>query len=179
MTTLDERTYNKVLDLCRSKQKDYSLKVSRRKKEAKRRAADILGAYIISGDVIDLGGESYYKSMFKEKGINLTQVNLPDDIHDIKAENEYDGALAMHVLEHSPFPMYLLEVIRTAVKPGGYVYIAVPYPRDKWLKHEGHFTPLHPIAWKKILLDMGFEVCMSEKGPFGSKSDESRVLCRI
>lgn len=167
-----------TLALAAARQYDYSRAkpVGPAKRAAKARAAEIVGERD-GAVVLDVGGESYYSEAFTARGISLVQLNRPDDMHAMSYAAEFDGALAMHVLEHSPFPLLVLRLIRRALVPGGFFYVAVPHVTRKWIKHPAHFSVLDPRAWKRLLYDADFKVTHQESGPFGPKSTEERFLC--
>lgn len=177
---IDTETAHRALALAASRQSLYSgpdKPPNTEKAAAKLRAAAIVGAQP-GARVLDVGGEEFYRPAFEANGLTIEPLNLPADMHELRAEHEYDGALAMHVLEHSPFPLYVLLLIHRALRPGGFLYVAVPHPRDKWIRHAAHFTVLPPDAWARLLEDAAFRVEQREDGPFGPRSREERFLCR-
>lgn len=166
-----------ALALARSRQRRYDDCIGPEKRRAKARAAAIIGRRP-GAKVLDVGHEPFYAPEFETRGMTLVPLNLPDgDMHTLSAVEEYDGALAMHVLEHSPFPLYVLMLLHRAIRPGGWLYAAVPAPRKKWLKHEAHFATLKPMGWHRMLADAGFRVGHYETGLFGPRSKEARFLC--
>lgn len=169
-----------VLALCRDRQHTYYVPdaTSPEKRAAKARAAALVAQALDGGTLLDIGGEDFYAPDFAQHGLSLVARNLPDDMHDpLPVGAWYDGAVAMHVLEHSPFPLYLLVMLRRVVRTGGVLYVAVPHPRRKWMEHASHFTTLHPVAWARLLADAGWTITHQETGPFGPKSLEERFVC--
>ena len=177
---LDPELLEQAARITRRPQKRYDDAPSKQKIAAKIRAAEICSAVMREGDVIlDVGHEMFAAAPFLVRGASrIEAVNLPQDMHELSAVDEFDGALAMHVLEHSPFPLYVLLAIRRALKEGGWLYVAVPEPTKKWITHKAHFTVLSLRGWKKLLKDAGFTILSFEKGKFGPKSIEGRFLCR-
>ena len=167
-----------TLEMARDRQFNYSdrRRPSREKRMAKKRAAEIVGPRP-ADSVIDIGGEDFYRTYF-ELGL-IAPCNLPElDMHDLAVGDRYDGALAMHVLEHSPCPLYVLMLLRGALKlDAGWLYVAVPHPRRKWFSHPAHFTVLHPDGWARLLADVGFTITHRESGRFGPRSVEERFFC--
>jgi hypothetical protein len=166
-----------VLEFARHRQYNYSARrpPCRQKRAAKKRAAQIVGPRP-GARVLDVGGEAFYVKYFT--GMQITPFNLPDDMHALASLDCYDGALAMHVLEHSPCPLYVLWLLDCALKlDAAWLYVAVPHPRPKWLAHPAHFTVLHPDGWARLIEDSGFVITHREHGAFGPKSVEERFLC--
>ena len=67
----------------------------------------------INIDIFDISGNK-----IKEK-INIRFIN--------KVEKQYDLITALHVFEHVPYPLSLLNEIGRALKLDGYIYIEVPF----------------------------------------------------
>jgi SAM-dependent methyltransferase len=101
----------------------------------------------------------------KEGGVRLTQGDL---LSSEFPENTYDVVTLWHVLEHLPRPVETLKKIRTLLKRGGILVIAVPnfgslqarLFRDRWYhlevpRHLFHFTP---GALRGLLAGQGFDV---------------------
>lgn len=156
----------------------------RRKRAAKQRAATLLVEHAGSGPhkVLDVGGESWYAPYFAPSGFHLEALNYPDDMHTMSVlEGGYDVAIAMHVLEHSPFPLLVLELVRRALRQGGWLYVAVPHPTPKWLGYKAHVTMMPPTSWAWLLSLAGFTVVHQESGRFGAseQSVEERFVCRL
>lgn len=179
--TPDPGVWNEMMALVLSRQRLYDKHPSAGKVAAKARAAEIVGRVAKPGSrVLDVGAESFYRADFAARGVELEPLNVVDgeDMHTMTADGEYDGALAMHVLEHSPVPLYVLMLLKRAVRPGGFVYIAVPRPRKKWVQHAAHFTVLPARGWRRLIADSGLRLVSEETGLFGPKSKEHRFLCQ-
>lgn len=174
-----------LLEACRAMQRghlgiDSSGPASPEKVAAKRRAAELVGMIARPGQVaLEVGAETNYAAMFAELGITVIPQNLPADMHALDAEAEYDGAIAMHVLEHSPFPLYVLAMLHRAVRPGGWLYVAVPHVNARWARDAAHFSVLHPDNWARLLDVAGWRVLERESGKLGPKPEkvEERFLC--
>ena len=68
--------------------------------------------------ILDVGGEEFYHPQLAD--FDVTTANLPgQDMHELAYRGEFDAAIAMHVIEHSPFPLYVLELIHAALKVDG------------------------------------------------------------
>lgn len=150
------------------------------KDAAKRRAAELVGRLARAGDrALEIGAESGYRPVFEAVGVAIVPLNLPDDMHAIDAVAAYDGAIAMHVLEHSPFPAYVLAALHRAVRPGGWLYVAVPHVTKRWVRDPAHFSVLHPDAWARLLAWSGWQVEHRESGKLAARADavEERFLC--
>ena len=145
---------------------------SKEKMLAKQRAADLIG----EGSVLDLGGEDFYKHLFHGE---VTQVNLPKDIHSYTTKKKYDNVVAMHILEHSPIPLAVLLTAYDALKPGGNLYVSVPtIGNDYFLSMPEHFTCMPKLSWRRLIERAGFDVTLEEEGVFGNyaKAFEYRFL---
>lgn len=155
----------------------------KRKRYAKKRAATLLVQHVGPGPhkVLDVGGESWYAPYFEPHGFELDALNYPHDMHTMSVgPGSYDVAIAMHVLEHSPFPLLVLELTRRALKPKGWLYVAVPHPTAKWLSYKAHMTMMPPKSWAWLLTLAGFSIVHQETGRFGAsqQSVEERFVCR-
>jgi SAM-dependent methyltransferase len=148
---------------------------------AKARAIDLLGEKLNDGArVLDVGGEPFYQAPLRQR-FEVVNLNLPDDMHSMTALAEFDGVLAMHVLEHSPMPLYVLMLLHRALRAGGYLYVAVPKPTRRFYAHRfGHFAVMADGQWRKLLKTAGFAVLHSEAGKFGWRKRwiEYRFLCQ-
>ena len=64
-------------------------------------------------------------------GLPVHQVN----VHELSAEGRrYDAVTLTDVLEHVPEPLSVLRLLRTAMKPGGWLAVKVPRGPGQWLK---------------------------------------------
>lgn len=155
----------------------HDVTVSPEKRAAKQRGAEIVRQHLPDGQVriLDLGGESFYQEFFPP----MEQMNLPNDMHDLNHWEVYDAVVAMHVLEHSPFPLLVLLNIRQALKPDGFMYVAVPRPVEPFLSMPSHFTVLDRLGWVKLFGHAGFHVKHAEEGRFGDYDPaiEERFVC--
>ena len=142
------------------------------------RAGQILAQHGKAGTVLDVGGEDWYHEYLH--GCECDCVNLPEDMHSMEREG-YDGAMALHVLEHSPFPMLVLTRMMAAVKPGGWIYLHIPAPRGQWLHYEPHVTMMPIESWRKLIGLVGLNIIHEETGRFGRSrhSVEYRILAEV
>lgn len=112
-------------------------------------------------EVLDVGHEPYYAHLFHR----IKAANLPDfDMHDLPPQQS-DAILAMHVLEHSPFPLLALLSMKRALMPLGVIYVAVPVVDHPFLTDPCHFSVLRPEQWEKIFADAGLRIV--ERKPDG------------
>ena len=55
------------------------------------------------------------------------QMCYADKVDTLFPQNRFDGAIVMEILEHVPNVDAVLKAIENVVKPGGYIFITVPY----------------------------------------------------
>lgn len=150
------------------------------KRAAKRVCTDLLSARLPAGArILDVGGEEFYHGDLT--GHQITVANLPDqDMHALTYREAFDAVIAMHVLEHSPFPLYVLALLHRALVPGGILYVAVPRPCDQFCTGFGHWSVMPALMWRRLLEASGFTVESATTGQCGAKPDwtEERFLCR-
>lgn len=140
-----------------------------KKLAAKARAVELLGAQLFDGArVLDVGGEPFYQGPLAAR-FRLTSLNLPDDMHGMAFTGAFEGALAMHVLEHSPAPLYVLALLHRALVPNGWLYVAVPKPCAKFCEGYGHRSVMPDPMWRTLLTQAGFRVAFAESGSFGRR----------
>lgn len=78
-------------------------------------------------DVTALSSNDLELAECKRRGMKI----LKSEMHSVPVGGEsYDAVLASHVLEHSVAPFVLLLEILRVLKPGGYLYVNLPYPID-------------------------------------------------
>ncbi len=162
---------NEAIEISVKHQMRHDAMISTTKREIKKRASEW-----VKGKVLDVGGEGFYKEDFED----VVQLNLPDDMHKMIYCDEFDGVVAMHVLEHSPFPFYVLLLIKRALKKGGKFYLAVPHPSEFVEKLVNcHYSVLMPNMWHKLLIEAGFKIEKRETGLFNDYKDatEERFFC--
>jgi SAM-dependent methyltransferase len=146
---------------------------------AKERGANLVNEQLPDGGrLLDIGGEDFYHRFYPN--FDIVTHNLPDDMHAMQYEEEFDAVVAMHVLEHSPFPLLVLTLIRRALKPGGWLYIAVPRPCDKFCRNYGHLSVMRARMWQTLIEAADLTIEHQELGKFGPKKlwVESRFLCQ-
>ena len=126
-----------------------------------------------TGKVLDVGcGHMPYKSIITSSdkvsdyvGMDLADnryyANKPDIYWNgstIPLPNEsVDTAIATEVLEHCPYPQQTLEEIHRVLKPGGVLFVTVPFV---WILHE---TPCDeyrytPFALRRLIETSKFEI---------------------
>jgi len=164
---MDVAMMERVFATVASHQKRYDAALHPKKLRAKARAVALLTERLAPGArVLDVGGEEFYQAPLRDH-CAVTTLNLPDDMHGMRYTGAFDGALAMHVLEHSPAPLYVLALLHRALVPGGLLYVAVPRPCAKFCRGYGHMSVLPQPMWAALLDYAGFEVVLAEEGSFG------------
>lgn len=172
-----KRAIAKSVDL----QYRYDFCQSEPKIAAKKRGAEILSSVLPQGaKILDIGGEEFYHKFYAEKGIDVESLNLPDDMHDMDYFEEYDGILASHILEHSPFPLFVLECMKDALKPKGFALIVVPHISTRVVEGAGHLSVLPVKNWLKLIKLAGFKIIQEESGAWQTVHGfiEERILCQ-
>lgn len=167
-----------ALKIANDAQHRHDATVTPEKHDAKKRAAAIVRLHLSREEnvsILDVGGEKWYAEYFP----HMETLNLPQDIHALTSPPHYDVIIAMHLLEHSPFPLLALLNIYDALKPDGFVYIAVPRPVEPFLTLPSHFTVLTREGWEKLFKHAGFGVTFTESGRFGNYDPavEERFVC--
>lgn len=157
-----------ALSLALAKQKRYDFAPpSAEKVAAKAFAAAALRRHVPSWDtarVLDVGHEPYYAHLFP----GVVAANLPEhDLHDLRL-GRFDAVLAMHVLEHSPFPLLALLSLRRSLADAGVLYVSVPIVDAPFLTDACHFSVLHRTQWRKLFGDAGFRVLEEDEGKFNA-----------
>jgi len=131
--------------------------------------------------ILDIGGEDFYHDLYED--YDVVTLNLPADMHNGIEQDDlkYDAVLAMHVLEHSPFPLYVLALIARALKPCGYVWIALPtHTTAAFSEIDQHFTVMPSAMWERLFKAAKLVVLEHDIGKFGNTADwvEERYLCQ-
>ena len=167
--------FQQALDIANRAQHRHDATITVEKRIAKQRAAEIVRDHLKGTRILDIGGEGWYAEYFPP----MEQFNLPNDMHTLSAINTYDAIIAMHVLEHSPFPLAVLLNIYQALKPTGIMYAAVPRPVEPFLTLPSHFAVLAKENWVKLFNHAGFRPVFVESGRFGNYDPaiEERFVC--
>jgi len=177
---LDPTVVSEVFGITAAPQRFFDKYQKPEKLEAKKRAAELLRARVAGGRMLDVGGENFYHRYFGS--FEIQTHNLPErDMHEMAYRQEFDAVVAMHVLEHSPFPLLVLRLIHRALKPGGWLYVAVPRPCDKFCSDGyGHWSVMRATMWNTLLVGAGFRVDAHESGKFGDRRKwvEQRFICQ-
>ena len=180
MIQLEQEMVDQVFTVTRGVQFRYDHTQKPEKLAAKRRAAELIKSRLPEGGrLLDVGGEEFYHPYFD--GFDIMTHNLPDrDMHAMPYREEFDAVVAMHVLEHSPFPLLVLSLIHRALKPGGWLYVAVPRPCNKFCRKFGHWSVMRAQMWNTLITGAGFEIPYAQVGKFGPKKEwvEARFLCQ-
>ncbi len=111
---------------------------------------EALSSVMLSGSVLDLGGEKNAEYIWHIRGdfivtaVNIDHAAKPDIIHDLEKplplpDASFDHVLLVNVMEHVFEYRQLLREATRILKPGGLVIIAVPFlfpihpsPNDYW-----------------------------------------------
>jgi SAM-dependent methyltransferase len=171
-----------VISKCNALQHKYSAEgeeINANKLAAKIKAMDKMNELVKGGTILDIGGEEFYQKYSHNK---IDMLNLPkDDMHYISAVEQYDGVVAMHVLEHSPFPLIVLRNIYRILKPKGILYVAVPKPTKLFETFfPDHITMMSKDMWEKLIIMSGFTILEEQENQFNPYPDwiENIFLCQ-
>jgi SAM-dependent methyltransferase len=169
---------DEVLQIAARLQHTHDSAISPQKLAAKCHAAEVMRRAV--GDaatLLDVGAEPFYQHLLPG---TVHTLQLPDDMHHLDLPGRFDGALAMHVLEHSPAPLLVLRNIWRALKPDGWLYAATPPPVEPFLSLPSHITVLTATGWVRLLGMAGFTVVEHTVGRFGyyRNAVEDRWLAR-
>jgi len=172
----------KIIKNCSARQTKWDdTTLFQEKYAAKVYARDTLLNHLKVGSrILDIGGEEFYAELFQQHYV-LDTLNLPDDMHDLDVQGQYDAVIAMHVLEHSPFPLLVLSLIQQALRPSGYLYVALPtHTTNAFNEINQHFTVMPAKVWKRLFKEAGFAIVFHDLGKFGDSVDwvEERFLCQ-
>ena len=119
---------------------------------------------IFEGKVLDIG------CGWRKYGKNAVRLDVspqchPDILADIQGptglrEASFDTILALDVLEHLRYPRRAVEEISRILKPGGLLYITVPFcfPR-----HGTEYYRFSDLALEDLLSDFGTEIIPVKK----------------
>jgi SAM-dependent methyltransferase len=104
----------------------------------------------------------------KQFDLRLHTVGLNPDLRAL-VENRADLLIINHVLEHVAQPVELLTQLMAIVKPGGYVFVGLPFLENLPTWHfRGffHIAHLHYFSmpyWKALMTFNGFEVVSADR----------------
>lgn len=118
-------------------------------------------------EILDLGGLPYSKDVLSDMGFNVRIENLKIgcEMHDWEPNRTFDGVFCRHVLEHSPFPLYMLISIHEWLKEGGQAIIVVPKAESDFVfNHPSHVSVLPKEQWLRLFGFAGFDVLVQEDG---------------
>jgi SAM-dependent methyltransferase len=127
---------------------------------------ELLAKQKIAGRVLDVGGgEKSRTRSYLPQGLNPDSVNIDPAIeptHLIKpgdgfpmASNTYDGAVCLNTLEHVYDAKGILAETRRVLKPGGTLYVTVPFMFRIHAHPDGYFRGT-PSWWRQALEDTGY-----------------------
>ncbi|TWT86603.1 putative methyltransferase [Pseudobythopirellula maris] len=127
---------------------------------------ELLERLDLSGRVLDVGGGE--KSLYIKRlpqGIDYSSVNIDPDAEPtwlvepgdpLPIEDAaFDKCLSLNTLEHVFDPQQILEEMHRVLRPGGVVYITVPW----MFRIHGHPDDFHrvtPSWWRQALAEIGY-----------------------
>jgi len=139
----------------------------------------------ISGNVLDLGGgenskyradlpqDIDYKSINIDPDINPTWLVNPGEPFPVE-DNTFDCCICLNTLEHVFDARFLLGEIQRVLKPGGKVYITVP-----WIfrihGHPDDYSRHTPSWWVQALGEAGFSAASILPLVWGRKSSAASI----
>lgn len=129
--------------------------------------------------VIDIGYVEKYKPLYDKYNFDVIAYNLPDyDMHEFDISCE--AVVIRHVLEHSPFPLLVLDRIYKSLKEQGYLIVIVPKPIKDWIVFAPHFTVFTDEGWRKLFKFCGYNLIHFEEGIWRNddKGEEYRYILR-
>ncbi len=89
-------------------------------------------------------------------------IHIYSPIHDIPvADGHFDGVICNAVLEHVANPVEVVREIHRVLKPGGYLYLVVPFLQPEHLDPTD-FQRYTKDGLRKLVTDEGFEVVKLE-----------------
>jgi len=132
--------------------------------ENRKKTEKYLNEYLETpSEILDWGGgDGRNTPFFEDKNIKIDifEISEKEDakISNIlfinKVEKKYELITALHVFEHVPYPLDLLNEINQALKINGYIYIEVPFEnimrnfinpineKNHWHEHINFYSPL-------------------------------------
>lgn len=136
-----------------------------------KRARDVVAAYVVDGDrllEVGAGDRSLKKHLQRTaRGVRYESLDIdPHGQHDYRSlaepAGEYDGIVALEVIEHLELPAIPCWLRRLAelLRPGGWLVLSTPntyYPPD-FLRDVTHRTPLCYDELAALTSAAGFEV---------------------
>jgi len=91
----------------------------------------------VKGPILEIGClNSQFKEYFKNKDFTGTNIESGKDVdvvcdltdkNNILPKNHYDLVICCSVLEHTPTPWIMADVVSDLVKPGGKLYLSSPW----------------------------------------------------
>ena len=113
--------------------------------------------------IIDIGYVEKYKPLYDKYNFQVFSYNLPDyDMHEFDIPCE--AVVMRHVLEHSPFPLLVLDKIYKSLSDKGYLIVIVPKLIKEWITFAPHFTILTDEGWRKLFKFCGYNLIHFEEG---------------
>lgn len=123
---------------------------------------------VCKGKVLDIGcgWRAYFKNAVR---LDINPEYLPDFVADIQEgtdfpDNQFDTILMLDILEHLEYPHKAIEEVKRILKPGGMLYITVPFcfPR-----HGTEYYRFSDLALEKMLEGFKLEIIPVKKANYG------------
>lgn len=114
------------------------------------RKLELIECYCTKGNLLDIGcADGLFLNLAVSRGWNATGVEISENLS-LQAKNNFnlqihkgtlrsakfpsdsfDAVTFIHNLEHSPNPRSIMKEVNRILKPGGYIYVAVPNLDEK------------------------------------------------
>lgn len=93
-------------------------------------------------------------------GVNNIYSGTIEEFYSDSKSNQFDVITITHVLEHMPYPVETLILLKKLLKPEGLIYVEVPNVLDSRVKGLGHIHLAHLISF----YPKTFHSCMQRAG---------------
>lgn len=125
------------------------------------------------GPILEVGSKEYgntatFRSFYRDAkytGVDLSSGNGVDVVHDLSSGpgpfelGSFQLIICCSVMEHSPRPWKLAEVMTSLLAPGGTIYVSVPwvwryhpYPDDYFrFSHKGVISMFPDLAFRELV----------------------------
>jgi len=104
-----------------------------------------------AGKALEIGGAPGFRRVFREANWEYISLDIAPGKADIQGdvqdspfgEGEFAAIVCFHVLEHVPDDRKALRELRRCVRPGGILFLAVPWYKDSLTQEFAAPDPLH------------------------------------
>lgn len=127
-------------------------------------------------NILDYGSSNLKNTPFVN---NYNEIELYDLGYDSPKREYYDLINCMHVLEHDPYPLTTLQIIKQYMHERTLFYIEVPLEKEKNYWHE-HINQFNIYSMQKMLKISGFRIIKTQtldEKPSGSMIGILQLLC--